>query len=98
MLLQHFKNVDLALVPAKSFMHIIHIASELAPIAKAGGLADVVYGLCQETLKLKYTTGVILPKYDCIDYKQLSDLKVEQKDIWILAGSNRYNNTIWSAK
>ncbi|MDQ5956782.1 MAG: glycogen synthase [Candidatus Rhabdochlamydia sp.] len=97
MLLQHFKNVDLALVPAKSFMHIIHIASELAPIAKAGGLADVVYGLCQETLKLKYTTGVILPKYDCIDYKQLSDLKVEQKDIWILAGSNRYNNTIWSA-
>lgn len=97
MWLQLFKNVALALVQAKSFMHIIHIASELAPIAKVGGLADVVYGLCQETLKLGYTTEVILPKYDCIDYKQLTDLKVEQKDIWILAGSSRYNNTIWSA-
>jgi starch synthase len=79
-------------------MHIIHIASELAPIAKVGGLADVVYGLCRETLKLGHTTEVILPKYDCIDYRQLTDLKIEQKDIWVLAGSNRYNNTIWSAR
>lgn len=78
-------------------MHIIHIASELAPIAKVGGLADVVYGLCQETLKLGHTTKVILPKYDCIDYKHLTDLKVEQKDIWVSVGSHRYNNTIWSA-
>ena len=97
MWLQHFKNAASVLVQAKSFMHIIHIASELAPIAKAGGLADVVYGLCQETLKLKCTTEVILPKYDCIDYKQLTNLKVEQEDIWVFAGSNRYNNTIWSA-
>ena len=40
-------------------MHIIHIASELAPIAKVGGLADVVYCLCRETLKLGHTTEVI---------------------------------------
>jgi starch synthase len=78
-------------------MHIIHIASELALIAKVGGLADVVYGLCQETLKLGHITEVILPKYDCIDYKHLTDLKIEQKNIWMFAGSNRYNNTIWSA-
>ena len=78
-------------------MHIIHIASELAPIAKVGGLADVVYGLCQETLKLGHITEVILPKYDCIDYKHLTDLKIEQKDIWMSVGSHRYNNTIWSA-
>jgi starch synthase len=78
-------------------MHIIHIASEFAPIAKVGGLADVVYGLCQETLKFGHIIEVILPKYDCIDYKHLTDLKVEQKDIWIFVGFNRYNNTIWSA-
>ncbi|MCL6756757.1 MAG: glycogen synthase [Candidatus Rhabdochlamydia oedothoracis] len=78
-------------------MHIIHIASELTPIAKAGGLADVVYGICQETLKLGHITEVILPKYDCINCKYLTDLKVEQKDIWMFVGSHRYNNTIWSA-
>lgn len=78
-------------------MHIIHIASELAPIAKIGGLADVVYGLCQATLKLGHTIEIILPKYDCIDYTQLTDLKIEIDDLWIISGSDRYNNTIWSA-
>ena len=78
-------------------MHIIHIASELAPVAKVGGLADVVYGLCQATAKLGHTVEIILPKYDCIDYSELTDLKVEQKDLWIVNGAERYNNTIWSA-
>lgn len=78
-------------------MHIIHIASELAPIAKVGGLADVVYGLCQATLKLGHTTEVILPKYDCIDYSQLTDLKLEQKEIRVTFESDRYNNSVWSA-
>lgn len=78
-------------------MHIIHIASELAPIAKVGGLADVVYGLCQATAKLGHTVEIILPKYDCIDYRELTDLKAEQKDFWIVNGPDRYNNTIWSA-
>ena len=30
-------------------MHIVHIASELAPLAKVGGLADVVLGLSRDT-------------------------------------------------
>ena len=29
-------------------MYCIHIASELAPVAKVGGLADVLLGLCRE--------------------------------------------------
>ena len=32
-------------------MRIVHIASELAPIAKVGGLADVVYGLSKELIQ-----------------------------------------------
>lgn len=78
-------------------MHIIHIASELAPVAKIGGLADVVYGLCQATLKLGHTAEIILPKYDCMNYSQLTNLKIEQKELWIVAGSTRYSNAIWSA-
>jgi starch synthase len=78
-------------------MHIIHITAELAAIVKVGGLADVVYGLCQATLKLGHTVDVILPKYDCIDYSQLTNLKIEQKEIWVTFGSDRYNNSVWSA-
>ena len=32
-------------------MKIIHIASEFAPIAKVGGLGDVVYGLAKQQKK-----------------------------------------------
>jgi starch synthase len=48
-------------------MHIVQIASEITPIAKVGGLADVMAGLSRE-LKLKgHTVDILLPKYDCLD-------------------------------
>lgn len=79
-------------------MHIIHIASELAPIAKVGGLGDVIYGLSKELVKLGHTVEIILPKYDCLHYSKLEDLKVEQLELWTIDGSQQFNNTIWSAK
>ena len=78
-------------------MHIIHITSELAPIAKVGGLADVVYGLAQELARLGHTVEIVLPKYDCLHYEQLRDLKVEFRELWSFEGPYRFNNTIWSA-
>lgn len=71
-------------------MHIIHITSELAKVAKVGGLADVVYGLSQELSRLGHTVEVILPKYDCLDYAAITELKTEQESLC--------NSTIWSAK
>ena len=47
-------------------MHIVHAASELAPIAKVGGLADVVYGLSKEFVRFGHTVEVILPRYDTL--------------------------------
>lgn len=40
-------------------MQIVHVAAELAPIAKVGGMGDVLYGLCKATPH----SEVILPKY-----------------------------------
>ncbi len=79
-------------------MHIIHIASELSPIAKVGGLADVIHGLSKELCRLNHTVEIILPKYDCLDYSQLKNLKVDHLELWSSDGPNRYNNTIWSAE
>lgn len=78
-------------------MHIIQIASEIAPIAKVGGLGDVVYGLSQELCKQGHTVEIILPKYDCLLYDQLHYLQVEQRELWSFDGPYQFNNTIWSA-
>jgi starch synthase len=77
-------------------MHIIHLSSELAPIAKVGGLGDVVYGLSLELIKQGHTVEVILPKYDTIDYRWIKNLQVLEKELKSFDGPLKYNNTIWS--
>lgn len=78
-------------------MYITHIASEFAPIAKAGGLGDVVSGLAKAHQSQGHQLEVILPKYDCILFNQIQNLQVAYRDLWTTEGGQRYNNTIWSA-
>lgn len=56
-------------------MHILQIASEFTPLAKVGGLADVVYGLSRNLLGKGHKVGIILPKYGFIDTHQIRHLK-----------------------
>ena len=79
-------------------MHIIHFASELAPIAKVGGLGDVIYGLSKELVRQGHKVNIILPKYDTIRYDLLKDFKVCYRELWSYEGPYRYNNTIWSCE
>ena len=44
-------------------MYIYHVAVEMAPFAKQGGLADVIHGLSKATLKLGAGVEVIIPRY-----------------------------------
>jgi starch synthase len=78
-------------------MYIVQIVTELCPIARVGGLADVIYGLSKELSKQGHKVEIILPKYDCLNYEALKNLKVEFRELWSFEGMNRYNNTIWSA-
>lgn len=52
-------------------MRILQVASEIAPFAKVGGLADVVTGLSRELAFLGHEVTVILPRYGVIDYSDL---------------------------
>ncbi|MDJ1168655.1 glycogen synthase GlgA [Roseofilum sp. BLCC_M154] len=52
-------------------MYIVQIASECAPVIKAGGLGDVVYGLSRELEIRGIGVEIILPKYDCMRYDQI---------------------------
>lgn len=55
-------------------MHIIHVTAEMAPIAKVGGLGDVVTGLARACLARGHTVDVMLPFYECIEKQHIIDL------------------------
>ncbi len=75
-------------------MRIVHISAEFAPIAKAGGMGEVLVGLCREFSRAENTVEVILPKYDLIDLSKLTDLKLETPDFKCL----NFTNAMWSAR
>ena len=51
-------------------MYIVHLTSELAPLAKVGGLGDVTTGLSKALTAEGEEVEVILPFYDHIDRKK----------------------------
>nr|CAB3480242.1 unnamed protein product [Digitaria exilis] len=51
----------------ESPLHVVQIAVEMAPIAKVGGLADVVTSLSRAVQDLGHNVEVILPKHDCLN-------------------------------
>ncbi len=59
------------------------IASECAPVAKVGGLADVVFGLSRELEIRGNEVEIILPKYDCMRYDHIYGLQVIYHDLWV---------------
>lgn len=62
-------------------MYIVQIASECAPVIKAGGLGDVVYGLSRELEIRGHTVEIILPKYDCMRYDHIWGLHEAYRDL-----------------
>lgn len=64
-------------------MYIVQIASECAPVIKAGGLGDVVYGLSRELQNSGHTVEIILPKYDCMRYDHIWGLHVAYEDLFV---------------
>jgi len=79
-------------------MRIVHITSEISPIAKVGGLADVVFGLSKELVSMGHDVTVILPKYDLLLLQELQDLHAEKELLTCSEGPFQFNNTIWKAK
>ena len=62
-------------------MFIVMIASECAPVAKVGGLADVVYGLSRELEIRGNDVEIILPKYDCMRHDHIYELQKVLPDL-----------------
>lgn len=56
-------------------LHVVHVTVEMAPIAKVGGLADVVTALGRAVQDEGHRVEVIMPKYDVLDYSQVVGLE-----------------------
>lgn len=54
-----------------ALLQVVHIAVEMAPIAKVGGMGDVVTALARAVQEEGNDVEVIIPKYDCIHYNQV---------------------------
>ncbi|XP_068504356.1 starch synthase 3, chloroplastic/amyloplastic-like [Phaseolus vulgaris] len=63
-------------------MHIVHIAVEMAPIAKVGGLGDVVTSLSRAIQDLDHRVDIILPKYDCLNLNNVKNFQYHKNYFW----------------
>ena len=76
-------------------MYVVMIASECAPVAKVGGLGDVVFGLSRELEIRGHSVEIILPKYDCMRYDQIWGLQVNYENLWVPWYGGHIHCTVW---
>ena len=76
-------------------MFVVMIAPELAPVAKVGGLADVVFGLSRELEIRGNAVEIILPKYDCMRYDHIMGLTKTYDNLWVPWYGGAIHTTVW---
>ena len=76
-------------------MYIVQVASECAPVAKVGGLGDVIYGLSRELQNRIHWVEVVLPKYDCMRYDQIWGLEKIYNDLWVPWYGGAIHCSVW---
>ena len=76
-------------------MFIVMIAAECAPVAKVGGLGDVVFGLSRELELRGHAVEIILPKYDCMRTDHVWGMQVAHRDLWVPWDGGAIRCTVW---
>jgi len=64
-------------------LFVVQVTPEMAPVAKVGGLADVVFGLTRELAIRGNHVETILPKYDNLRYDHIFGLHRVFEDLWV---------------
>jgi starch synthase len=74
---------------------VVMVAAECAPVAQAGGLGDVVFGLSRELELRGNSVEIVLPKYDCLRYDRIHGLTVAYDDLWVPWFGDAIHCTVW---
>ncbi len=72
-------------------MEIVHLATEFAPLAKVGGLADVVASLAKATQQQGHKVTVFLPKYEGL----FPEAKIVFPEVISYDGPYPIRNKVW---
>ena len=82
----------------KGKLKILYVASEIAPFAKTGGLADVASALPKTLFDMGHDIRVVMPKYGRINERKFTLREVIRlKDITIPMGGKDYIASVKSA-
>ncbi|OMP07257.1 Glycosyl transferase, family 1 [Corchorus olitorius] len=76
-------------------LYVVHIAAEMAPVAKVGGLGDVVTGLGKALQKKGHLVEIVLPKYDCMQYDRIRDLRALDVTVESYFDGKLFQNKVW---
>jgi starch synthase len=76
-------------------MFVVQITPELAPVAKVGGLADVVFGLSRELEIRGNAVEIILPKYDCMKYNHVWGLSMAYENLRVPWFGGSIHTSVW---
>ncbi|MBK1644761.1 starch synthase [Thiocapsa imhoffii] len=72
-------------------MNIAMVSAECAPIAKAGGLGDVVHGLARALIALGQQVEVFMPDHDVLRRDLMGERHVVCRDLRVLFGQEWIN-------
>lgn len=76
-------------------MYVVMVAPECAPVAQAGGLGEVVFGLSRELEIRGNAVEIIIPRYRNMRYDQVHGLCVSYQDLWVPWFSGAVHCTVW---
>lgn len=76
-------------------MYVVMVASECAPVAKAGGLGDVVFGLSRELEMRGHAVEIVLPKYAGMRYGDVWGLTIDCHDLWVPWHGGAVHCSVW---
>lgn len=76
-------------------MYVVMMASECAPVAKAGGLGDVVFGLSRELEMRGHAVEIVLPKYAGMRYGDVWGLTIDCHDLWVPWHGGAVHCSVW---
>ncbi len=76
-------------------MYVLMVAPECAPVAKAGGLGDVVFGLSRELEIRGHAVEIVLPKYGCMRHGDVWGLHVSYDDLQVPWYGDTLHCTVW---
>lgn len=76
-------------------MYIVHLSAELAPVAKVGGLGDVLHGLSRELVRQGHQVELILPRHASLPESILTPL---DQELLCPFGGSAIQTRVWHAE